>query len=86
MGNWRPNTTTVVQGHCELCRDGHPLVWLPRAEPSLPATPGTPDAAAVAFSCELTARGPKRQQQRLRLTETLLWCLCWMWWLWWLWW
>ena len=52
----RPNTTAVVQGHCELCRDGHPFVSPPRAEPPLPATPGTPDAAAVAFSHGLTAR------------------------------
>ena len=32
----RPHITTVMRGHSELCRDGHPLVSPPRAEPSLP--------------------------------------------------
>ena len=72
----RNNATTMVQSHCELCCDGHPLVSPPRAEPSLPATPGSPDAAAVAFSHGLTAKGPQRQQQRQRLTETLWWWCC----------
>ena len=44
------HTTTVVQSHCELRCDGLPLVTKPQAVPSLPATPGTPDAEPSEFS------------------------------------
>ena len=70
-----------MQGHSELCRDGHPLVSPPRAEPSLPP----PFGGSSAFVLHGTTAKVHKWATRKRgnTCSNLVWW--WWWWLWWLW-